>query len=253
MNADGQCIARRRAAATVLGGALVATGALLPWLTLFAGLQHYSGLIGLYGWLVLAGGAASVAIGLAMLVRRARWLQLSGLTIGLTLTIFTVFLVGRLFETMHGLGADAMMVARPGAVRGDGRSPHRGHRRRTTNTPRVITHGCRRERLRLRRGGKVVRLRRRCIDDRRDFEHAIGRESPAPGVFPDQLRVPCDVLADDLVLGHEALHPLNARPQLLQDIAGPPRDRLEVRSRQRRCVRNLAFDDVPRHRNSPRK
>ncbi|HEX5180960.1 MAG TPA: hypothetical protein VFW04_16635 [Gemmatimonadaceae bacterium] len=114
MNADGQCIARRRAAATVLGGALVATGALLPWLTLFAGLQHYSGLIGLYGWLVLAGGAASVAIGLAMLVRRARWLQLSGLTIGLTLTIFTVFLVGRLFETMHGLGADAMMVARPG-------------------------------------------------------------------------------------------------------------------------------------------
>lgn len=114
MNVDGQCITRRRAAAVVFGGALVATGALLPWLTLFAGLQHYSGLIGLYGWLVLAGGVASVAIGLAMLVRRARWLQLGGLTLGLTLTVFTVFLVGRLLETMHGLGADAMMVARPG-------------------------------------------------------------------------------------------------------------------------------------------
>jgi hypothetical protein len=106
--------ARRRAAAVVLGGALVATGALLPWLTLFAGLQHYSGLIGLYGWLVLAGGVASVATGLAMFVRRERWLERGGLTIGLALTVFTLWLVGRLFETMHGIGADAMLVARPG-------------------------------------------------------------------------------------------------------------------------------------------
>lgn len=110
----GDGIARRRGAAVTVGGTLVATAALLPWLTLFAGLQHYSGLIGLYGWLILAGGVASVAIGLAMLVRRTRWLQLGGLTLGLMLTGFTVFLVGRLSETMHGLGADAMMVARPG-------------------------------------------------------------------------------------------------------------------------------------------
>ena len=107
-------MANRHAAAVVLGGALVATGALLPWLTLFAGLQHYSGLIGLYGWLVLAGGVASVATGLAMFVRRERWLERGGLTIGLALTVFTLWLVGRLFETMHGIGADAMLVARPG-------------------------------------------------------------------------------------------------------------------------------------------
>ncbi len=107
-------IGRRRAVAVVLGGGLVATGALLPWLTLFAGLQHYSGLIGLYGWLVLAGGAAAVALGLAMFVRPARWLHVGGLALGLTLTIFTVWLAGRLFETMHGVGADAMFVARPG-------------------------------------------------------------------------------------------------------------------------------------------
>jgi len=107
-------MANRHAAAVVLGGALVATGALLPWLTLFAGLQHYSGLIGLYGWLVLAGGLAAVATGLAMFVRRERWLERGGLTIGLTLTVFTLWLVGRLFETMHGIGADAMLVARPG-------------------------------------------------------------------------------------------------------------------------------------------
>jgi hypothetical protein len=114
MSVRGVVIANRRAAAVVLGGALVATGALLPWLTLFAGLQHYSGLIGLYGWLVLAGGLASVATGLAMFVRRERWLELGGLTIGLTLTVFTLWLAERLFETMHGLGADAMLVARPG-------------------------------------------------------------------------------------------------------------------------------------------
>ncbi|HKT06954.1 MAG TPA: hypothetical protein VJR24_03575 [Gemmatimonadaceae bacterium] len=114
MSVSGDVISRRRAAAVVLGGGLVATGALLPWITLFAGLQHYSGLIGLYGWLVLAGGVASVGIGLAMFVRRARWLQLGGLTLGLTMFAFTVWLVGRLFETMHGVGADAMLVARPG-------------------------------------------------------------------------------------------------------------------------------------------
>lgn len=114
MSGHGDVIARRRAAAVVLGGALVATGALLPWLTLFAGLQHYSGLVGLYGWLVLAGGAASLGLGLAMFARRARWLYVGGLTLGLTLTVFTVWLVGRLFETMHGVGADAMLVARPG-------------------------------------------------------------------------------------------------------------------------------------------
>jgi len=114
MSVRGVVIANRRAAAVVLGRALVATGALLPWLTLFAGLQHYSGLIGLYGWLVLAGGLASVATGLAMFVRRERWLELGGLTIGLTLTVFTLWLAERLFETMHGLGADAMLVARPG-------------------------------------------------------------------------------------------------------------------------------------------
>jgi len=114
MSVRGVVMANRHAAAVVLGGALVATGALLPWLTLFAGLQHYSGLIGLYGWLVLAGGLAAVATGLAMFVRRERWLERGGLTIGLTLTVFTVWLVGRLFETMHGIGADAMLVARPG-------------------------------------------------------------------------------------------------------------------------------------------
>lgn len=114
MSVHGDVLGRRRAAAVVLGGGLVATGALLPWITLFAGLQHYSGLIGLYGWLVLAGGVASVGIGLAMFVRRGRWLQLAGLTLGLGLTIFVVWLVGRLFETMHGVGADAMLVARPG-------------------------------------------------------------------------------------------------------------------------------------------
>jgi hypothetical protein len=114
MSVRGVVSAHRRAAAVVLGGALVATGALLPWLTLFAGLQHYSGLIGLYGWLVLAGGVASVATGLAMFVRRERWLERGGLTIGLALSVFTLWLVGRLFETMHGIGADAMLVARPG-------------------------------------------------------------------------------------------------------------------------------------------
>lgn len=105
---------RRRAAGVVLGGTLVATGALLPWLTLFAGLQRYPGLVGLYGRLVLAGGALAVALGLAMSLHRARWLWLGSGALGLVLTIFTAWLLGGLLETTHGLGADAMLVARPG-------------------------------------------------------------------------------------------------------------------------------------------
>ncbi|HEX6809755.1 MAG TPA: hypothetical protein VF118_17340 [Gemmatimonadaceae bacterium] len=46
---------------------------------------------------------------------RARWLHLGGLTLGPTLTTFTAWLVTRLFETMGGIGADAMLVARSGS------------------------------------------------------------------------------------------------------------------------------------------
>ena len=47
----------------VTGGVLVGVGAALPWLSLFAGLQSYSGLVGLYGRLLIVGAALAVAGG----------------------------------------------------------------------------------------------------------------------------------------------------------------------------------------------
>ncbi len=47
------------AVAAVVGGALIATGAFLPWLSLFAGLHPLRGVIGLNGRLLAAGGGGS--------------------------------------------------------------------------------------------------------------------------------------------------------------------------------------------------
>lgn len=65
----------RQGITAIIGGALVGTGAILPWLSLFAGLQSYSGMIGLYGRLLFGGGVLAVAGGVAILVRSYSWLR----------------------------------------------------------------------------------------------------------------------------------------------------------------------------------
>jgi hypothetical protein len=47
----------------IAGGVLVMVGAVLPWLTLFAGLQQYSGMIGLYGRITFAVGLVAFIAG----------------------------------------------------------------------------------------------------------------------------------------------------------------------------------------------
>lgn len=39
-----------------IGGALTMAGSALPWMSMFAGLKQYSGLLGLNGWLLLVVG-----------------------------------------------------------------------------------------------------------------------------------------------------------------------------------------------------
>src|SRR3989442_10779266 len=51
------------ASAAVAGGALVAIGAFLPWLTLYAGLHPLRGVIGLNGRVLAAGGAVCLVAG----------------------------------------------------------------------------------------------------------------------------------------------------------------------------------------------
>lgn len=45
-----------------IGGLLTMTGSVLPWMSMFAGLKQYPGLLGLNGWMLLViGGALALA------------------------------------------------------------------------------------------------------------------------------------------------------------------------------------------------
>ncbi len=98
----------------VAGGALVCVGAWLPWLSLFAGLHSYSGMFGLYGRLLFAGGVLAVAGGAAMLVRSDRWLRPGVGALGLLLSIFTSWLLLGLRSTTRALRGHPVLIARPG-------------------------------------------------------------------------------------------------------------------------------------------
>lgn len=95
------------------GGVLVIAGALLPWLTLYAGLQPYTGMAGLYGRLVLAGGALAVAAGALMLRPRPLWMRWGSAILGAALTLFIAWLLVGLRETLQGR-MSPMLVAHAG-------------------------------------------------------------------------------------------------------------------------------------------
>lgn len=104
-----------RVVATVLaGGALVCAGTALPWMSFFAGVQSLSGLVGLYGRILLASGALAVFFGAAMLRRNYRWLPLATAALGALQTLFILWLLVGLRSTLRGLGMHAMLLARPG-------------------------------------------------------------------------------------------------------------------------------------------
>ncbi len=88
------------AGATVVSGVALIVGALLPWITLFAGLYRYRGIIGLNGRLMLAGGVLAVAGGVWLFIRDSLAVRrvLGGL--GLVLLTFAIWLLMRQ-STMH--------------------------------------------------------------------------------------------------------------------------------------------------------
>src|SRR5207244_11585401 len=80
-----------------------------------------------------------------------------------------------------------------------------------------------------------------------DRADPVGREAALPGVLAHDLLVGRHVHAVDPVLGHEALDPLNLRPQLLEHRARLLRQRLQVLRGHLARAWNFPFDDVPRH------
>jgi hypothetical protein len=94
-------------------GALAIAGALLPWLTLYAGLYAYSGVGGLYGRLVAAGGAAALVAGVLALRAEQRRLAWLGVVLGVALIGFAAWLLAGMQDVLRRPEA-VMAVAQPG-------------------------------------------------------------------------------------------------------------------------------------------
>lgn len=102
------------APAAVASGALIAIGAFLPWLSLFAGLQPLRGVIGLNGRLLAAGGVVCLVAGVSYWLRPTPGLRRVVVVLGWALAGFTVWLTVQLFITYHELRANPMLVPRLG-------------------------------------------------------------------------------------------------------------------------------------------
>lgn len=83
----------RPEAAALVGGALLMLGACLPWLTLFTGMERYSGLIGAHGQVLFAGGALAMVASIGIRRTGQRGLRWAMVVLGLTLFVFNLWLM----------------------------------------------------------------------------------------------------------------------------------------------------------------
>lgn len=104
----------RWAIPAVTGGVLVAVGAVLPWMSLFAGLHPYSGIAGLYGRIAFAAGALSALGGVAILMRPDPRLRLAIGAVGAALTLFAAWVLLGLRATTRHLDQHAFLLPRAG-------------------------------------------------------------------------------------------------------------------------------------------
>ncbi|HVH67960.1 MAG TPA: hypothetical protein VM716_08840 [Gemmatimonadales bacterium] len=102
------------ASVAVASGVLIAIGAFLPWLSLYAGLHAMRGVMGLYGRLLVAGGIGCVLAGVRHWRRPTPGLRYALAVFGLVLLLFTTWLTAQLFVTYHELRANQMLVPRLG-------------------------------------------------------------------------------------------------------------------------------------------
>jgi peptidoglycan/LPS O-acetylase OafA/YrhL len=83
----------RPEALALAGGALVMLGACLPWLTLYAGLQKVSGLVGAHGQILFAGGMLAVLWSAGIRRTDQRGMRWVTMLMGLILLVFNVMLM----------------------------------------------------------------------------------------------------------------------------------------------------------------
>jgi hypothetical protein len=98
----------------VCGGTAIIVGAALPWMSLFAGLQSYAGLAGLYGRLMFAGGVMAVAGGAAMGIGSRELLRHAVGTVGIAVACISLWSLLGLRTTIRELGTHPLLLARAG-------------------------------------------------------------------------------------------------------------------------------------------
>jgi hypothetical protein len=96
------------------GGVIVAVGTMLPWMSLFAGLQPYRGIAGLYGRVMFAGGVLAVVGGVAILVRPDPRVRFAIGGLGVILALFAAWVLWGLRSTTHTLERHPLLLARQG-------------------------------------------------------------------------------------------------------------------------------------------
>ena len=98
----------------VAAGAIMITGAFLPWVTTFAGLIAIPGVRGSNGRMLAAAGAVIALAGIAHALRGGRWSRwLIGLA-GFLATGFSGFLLLQLAASLRSLSSDSMVAGRAG-------------------------------------------------------------------------------------------------------------------------------------------
>lgn len=96
------------------GGLVIAAGAFLPWLSLYAGLHPMRGVVGLYGRLVAAAGVVCLVAGVRHLLRPSSRLRRAVTVLSWGVAAFAAWLTGQLFITYHQLQANPMLIPRLG-------------------------------------------------------------------------------------------------------------------------------------------
>lgn len=101
---------RLAGACAACGGAGVVLGALLPWMSLYAGLQPLPGTMGSNGKLLAAAGGATLALGVWLALRGGRRGVLAAGLLGLAQAVFAGWLLARLFAAQSQLQSGHPML-----------------------------------------------------------------------------------------------------------------------------------------------
>jgi hypothetical protein len=104
----------RSVAVAGAGGTLIVAGTVLPWMSLFAGLQRYPGISGSYGRLIFAGGLVLLAGGAVIFARPDTWIRLGLGTLGVGIALFASWILVGLRATMREVGRNPFVLPRAG-------------------------------------------------------------------------------------------------------------------------------------------